>query len=177
MYAFAFVLQVQAKGQRMPDSDSVQGPCSAPKSAKFTVKQISAAEGLPVDLVDGCEVECHQPCDLHPLQISMAKHGIRVEAQHPSSGEIDQMVPVITLPLDLYQMRVFSTNSVNQIQNSFPAGSGLNVRIVREALVLADEINLSDNWESRMDSIEVYLEKGICNWPRRDFMWIDLIWN
>lgn len=59
MYAFALILQVQAKGQRVPDSDAVEGPCSAQKSAMFTVKRISAAEGLPVDLIDGRKVECH----------------------------------------------------------------------------------------------------------------------
>ena len=126
-----------------------------------TVQRMSTAEGLPIDLIDGCEVKCHQPCDLHALQICMAKHGVRVEAQHPSSGEIDQMVPTIAPPVELYQMRVFGTNGVNQIQNSFPAVSGLNVRIVREALVLADEIDFSNNWESWMDGFEVYLEKGI----------------
>lgn len=67
MYAFTLIFEVQAKGQGMPDSDAVEGPCSAQMSAMFTVQRMSAAEGLPVDLIDGCEIECHQPCDLHTL--------------------------------------------------------------------------------------------------------------
>lgn len=89
MYGFTLIFEVQAKGQRMPDSDAVQGPCSAQKSALSTVQPMSATKGLPIDLIDGCEVERHQTCDLHSLQVCMTKHGVRVEAQHPSSGEID----------------------------------------------------------------------------------------
>ncbi len=105
----------------------------------------------------------------------MTQNCLSIEPKHTSPGEIYQVIPFISPPFGLYQVRVLCGNGEDQIQYRQPIVAGVDLIIIEKGLHLIREGNLADDGKCRMNGIDIALVKCICGVLGWNLEGVDLI--